>query len=314
MRRIRRADNLACRRTGLRNSGDISLAFLARQARELGDMAVPLRTRPIVARAHIEVRLNQDGGRSRLRAGRLNKNARVPRDEENRTASSPRPSAGQAVFSPPLHQQSAREQRVHRDKNKADAVNAGERRELIDENIVHLRVAKLVPRNARDARRCKVKPRPQKRRKGQSHPRRARRTPNQHKPQPKNSEVKPEHQTESQRQQLRRKKRHVAVMHHRVANPVAVAHVPQHAAKVGNKERAAKRMPLARFHVRKRVPHPRGVLVFVARVGEQRPYQRHQRNPRKHRSPRRHRPGERERQLEQAGGKSRRGPRSPAPR
>ena len=42
MRRIRRADDFARGRAGLRNSGDVGLALLAGQVRELGDVAVPL--------------------------------------------------------------------------------------------------------------------------------------------------------------------------------------------------------------------------------------------------------------------------------
>ena len=41
--------------------------------------------------------------------------------------------------------------RIDGDQHEADAVDAGPWRELIDERVVHLRVAKLIPWNAGDA-------------------------------------------------------------------------------------------------------------------------------------------------------------------
>src|SRR5208282_87140 len=52
MGRIWRANNFARRRARLRNSGDVRLALLAGQTRKFGDMSIPLRTLPVVARAH----------------------------------------------------------------------------------------------------------------------------------------------------------------------------------------------------------------------------------------------------------------------
>ena len=63
MRGIRRADDFASRRAGLRNAGDVGLALLAGQARELGDVAVPLAgPGQLLSRAHIEIGLDEDGG------------------------------------------------------------------------------------------------------------------------------------------------------------------------------------------------------------------------------------------------------------
>jgi len=83
-------------------------------------------------------------------------------------------------------------------------------------------------------------------------------------------------------------------VHHRVANPIAIAHVPEDAAKIGDEESASQRMSPGRICGR-----------------EESPKQRHQREPRKNRAPRRHGPGNRKRQLEQSRGKPRSGPRLP---
>ena len=81
-----------------------------------------------------------------------------------------------------------------------DAIDASERRELIDQSVIDLRVAKLVPWNAGDPRGRKVKTNPQERSNRKCHARGTRRPPNHHKPQPENPKVEPEHQTESKRE------------------------------------------------------------------------------------------------------------------
>ncbi len=91
MRGIRRADDLARGRAGLRNAGDVGLALLARQVRELGDMPVPLRALPVVARAHVEIGLNEHGGGRGIGLRRRNKDAGKAGDEQNRAAAGPGP-------------------------------------------------------------------------------------------------------------------------------------------------------------------------------------------------------------------------------
>ena len=76
MRGIRRAGDFARWRAGLRNAGDVRFALFAGQAREFRDMAIPLRAPPVVACAHIEIRLNQNGSSSGVGNRRRNRPSR----------------------------------------------------------------------------------------------------------------------------------------------------------------------------------------------------------------------------------------------
>ena len=239
---IRRADDFALGRAGLRNAGYVGFALLAGEAREFGDMAVPFGALPVVACAHVEIGLNEDGGGSGVSVGRRNKDTGKPGDEQNSAASGPCPAASEAAFGAAVNQQYTGEERVDSDENEGNAVDASKRREVIDEGVVDLRVAELVPGNAGDARGSEVKAGPEKRRKGQSHARGAGSAADQQNSKAEEAEVESEDEAVSKSEQFRRQGRHVAVAHHGVANPVAVAHVPEDAANVGDEERATERM------------------------------------------------------------------------
>ena len=88
--------------------------------------------------------------------------------------------------------------------------------------------------------------------------------------------------------------RHIPVVHHRVANPIAVAAIPEHSAEIRQQKCAAQRT--------RRFP----------RVHRQhRPEQRYKPEPRKDTAPRRHRSCQRKRQFQQARRQTRRSPQLP---
>jgi len=112
--------------------------------------------------------LNEDGGGGGIGVGRKNKDAGKTRHEQNCAAGGPGPPACEAAFGAAINQQYTGEQRVDCDENKGDPIHSGPRRELVDEDVVDLRVAELVPGNASDARGGEVEAGPKKRRKGKS--------------------------------------------------------------------------------------------------------------------------------------------------
>ena len=205
-------------------------------------MAVPLRPLPVVGGADIEIGLNQHGGRRRIGIRRRNKNAAETGDQQKRTAAGPGPATRKASFGLTPQQQTAGQQGIDCNQNKADAIDAGPGRELVDQCVVHLRVAELIPGNAGDAGGGQFQAGPQDGREDEGEARGAGGAAHQRDAEPEEAEVEPQHQAEPDEQQRGSKRRHVAVVHHGVANPVAIAHVPQKAAEIGDKKGAAERM------------------------------------------------------------------------
>ena len=117
------------------------------------------------------------------------------------------------------------------------------------------------------------------------------RTTDQHQAQTEEAKVEAENEAEADKQKGWRASGHVAVVEHGVANPVAVAHVPEHAAEVGNQKCAAKRAGMI---------HSGGA--------EDCPQKRDKAKPREYAAPGRHGTGKGKRQLKQYGGKTCRSP------
>ena len=155
MRGIRRADDLASWRAGLRNARDVGLALLAGEVGELGDVLVPFAgRRPVVGRCP---RRDWAGSARRWRwvrvlAARRKTPANAARASRiaPQAAQAQRPVRMRSVSRPASKPPASSAFTATR--TKADAVDAGPRRELIDERIVDLRVAELIPRHAGDAR------------------------------------------------------------------------------------------------------------------------------------------------------------------
>ena len=118
----------------------------------------------------------------------------------------------------------------------------------------------------------------------------------QHHAQAEEAEVEPQHQAVSQQQQRRRQRRHVAVVQHRVAHPVAVARCTR-ARRRDKPSRKPRRSGRGRSDRRlaKEAPTSSGTSPNQAKID----------------APGRHRPGQRKRQLQQGGGERRRGPQLP---
>ncbi len=232
MRRIGWADNLAIRRAGLGDSGDVGFALLAGQLGEFGNMLVPLAgAQPAVVASHVQIGLDQHGAGGRRGPGRLHGHARRTHHQQDGPGDARRQPPGTAVQEEPPG-----DQRIDENQHKADAVDPGPGRELIDQTVVHLRVAQLIPGNAGDARCGQLQPGPQDGRRSQRQPRASGCLPHQHDAKAEEPEVEPQHQAVSHQQQRRRKWRHVAVPEHDIAHPVAISRVPQEAAKVGQKK------------------------------------------------------------------------------
>ncbi len=150
---IRRADDFAGGRAGLGDSGDVRLALLAGEVGEVGEVTVPLpRAGPAIFGGYIEIGLDQDcSGRSR-RFGRLpHEPGRTRRQQNGSGQARPEPFDIHALFSifrPMAEHQHACKQCIHGDQEKSDSIDAGPGSELIDQGVVDLRVAELIPRNA----------------------------------------------------------------------------------------------------------------------------------------------------------------------
>ncbi len=289
---IRRAHDFAGGRAGLGDSGDVGLALLAGQAGEVGEVAVPLaRAGPAIFGGHIEIGLDQDGGGRGWRFGRLPHECGCTRRQQNDSGQArPEPFAIHALFSifrPPAEHKRACEQRIDGDQQKGDAIDTGPGGELIDQGVVDLRVAELIPGNARESCPQKIKRNPQEWSRSQRQPYTAARPAHQHHAQAKQTEVEPQHQAECDQQQRRGQRRHVAIAGHGVADPVAVAHVPQESAQVRQKESPSK-----------------GARAAIALGREHSPQERNQPEPRDETAPGGKGTGERKRQLQQARGEA----------
>jgi len=209
---------------------------------EISEMTLPLAwTRPQALAGDVEIGLDEHGeGRGRGRRGLEEQAGRCSESEDDAR------DAADALVSAARQQQSASNERVDSYEQETDAIDAGEGSELIDERVVHLRITKLVPGNRRDARGRELKRSPEDGSRGEGDCNAAGCATHQSHHEPKEREVKAEHETETDEQQRGRKGRHVAVLAHDVANPVAVAGVPQYATDIREQKGAAQRARLIR--------------------------------------------------------------------
>src|SRR5207245_2484770 len=99
--------------------------------------------------------------------------------------------------------------------------NAGPWGELVHPSVVHLRVAELIPGHAGDAGGREVECYPQEGRGDQREAWVAGCSAKEHKAEAEEPEVETEDEAESDEEQDRRSGRHIAVMHHGVADPIA---------------------------------------------------------------------------------------------
>ena len=155
---------------------------------ELGDVAVPLPgAGPVVVAAHIEVGLDEDGGggiwwlRRRLNTMSPAIGAVISQDRANPCFESAPWSQlrllhfGDAAVQPMSAFDSNQEE--------ADAIHPGPWRKLIHKCVINLRIAKLIPRHAGDARSGQIERNPEKRRGGEGETGFPRCPTNQHHPQ-----------------------------------------------------------------------------------------------------------------------------------
>jgi hypothetical protein len=198
-----------------------------------------------------------------------------------------------------LQQQPACQKRIDAYQHKADSVDAGPGGKLIDQRVIHLRVAQLVPGYGGDAGCGQLQRGPENRREGQRQSRAACGSADKRDSPAEEAEVKPQNHAVADEQQCRCHGRHIAVAQHGVANPVAVAHVPQHAAEIADEEAAAQGAGRGLFGLR------------GAGRRQKRPQQRDEAKPGEDRPPDGHRPGQRKGQLQHAGGENGRGPQLP---
>jgi hypothetical protein len=263
----------------LRDSLDEASAHRPSHAREIGNMPVPFAgTHPEGRAGDVEIRLNQHGCSRGRWLRRFEKDSCRACHGQNHAGYSTK-----ALTRTRVEHYAGRDERVDGNQHKTDAVNAGPRCELIDECVVHLRVAKLVPWHRGYAGGSQFKPGPENRSRHQRQAHAAGGPAQQRNGHAKEPEVKPQHQAEADQQQRGSQRRHIAVLHHHVANPVAIARIPQHAANVGEQKGAAQRTGLAGPSRRKDCAQ-----------------QRRQSEPGKDRSPDRQGSGQWKRQFEQA--------------
>jgi hypothetical protein len=162
MSRIRRAHNFASRCAGLRNSCDIGLALLFRETSELTQVEIPFTAGPRILGTDIEIGLDQNRRGCSGNSGRGEQDA-SPTAEQQKY---PNCAENKPLLSKAENERSS-DERVHDDKNEADAIGTGQGRKLIYERVVHLGIAKLVPGHTGDASRGKLEGGPQNWRSGQ---------------------------------------------------------------------------------------------------------------------------------------------------
>ena len=110
-----------------------------------------------------------------------------------------------------------------------------------------MRVAELVPWDGSDAGCCKLERDPEDRGGGEGEAGAAGDFLYLCKSQAKESEVEAENEAEADEKKRWRHGRHVAVLHHGVADPIAITHVPEDAAKIGEKKGATEGTRLGEF-------------------------------------------------------------------
>src|ERR1017187_1839896 len=147
MRGIGRADDFAGWSTGLRDSGDVGFALLGGEFGEVGDVAVPLAgAHPKAGAGDIEIGLDEDSGGRGGGAGRVEEDAGCGGESEDDTGYS-----AEALTRRAIEHEARGDERVDGYEQEADAVDAGPGSELIDEQVVYLRVAELIPGHGGDA-------------------------------------------------------------------------------------------------------------------------------------------------------------------
>ncbi len=289
IRGIRRANDFAGHRPGLRNSGDVSFAPLLSQPGKLRHVRIPLaRSSPVPHTSHIEIGLNQHCHRRRLGLRWLHQDPSPPREQQQQARSQAYNPVAQG-----RDRQASYDECIRRNEQIGDSVNARPRSEPIHQLVVDLRIPQLIPRNARYPRRCKIERHPNDRRRREREPDLARSTANQGDAQPEQSKVQPQHKAEADQQQRRRQGRHIAVALHCVSDPVAVPAIPEHSTEIAEQK------------------SPANSVLFVRVAGKQRPQQRHQREPGEQRAPGQHGTGQRKRQFQKSSREAGRGPQCP---
>jgi hypothetical protein len=118
-------------------------------------------------------------------------------DQKQRCAgNAPQPPILAQFLRAAIEQHTASKQRVRGHQQKADSIDPGPRSELVDQPVIHLRVAKLVPGHTGDAGSCQFQGCPENRRGGQRQARAARGAAHQYNAQAEEAKVKPQHQAE----------------------------------------------------------------------------------------------------------------------
>ena len=126
-------DNFAAGGACLGNPGNIGLALFAGKVGEPGHVAIPVRPHPRVFAGDIEIGLDQDGGCSSLRTRRRKEDTGGSSHGEYYACYAPYPLSKTTV-----QRKSGGNHCIYGHEQKADAVDAGPRRELINQRIVYL--------------------------------------------------------------------------------------------------------------------------------------------------------------------------------
>ncbi len=194
-----------------------------------------------------------------------------------------------------LQHQPACQERIDANQHKADPVNPGPGGKLVDQRVIHLRVAQLVPGDGGDARGGQLQRGPKNRREGQRQPRAARGPAHQHHAPAEEAEVGSQHQAVAHQQQRRA--------------PMAACR--RSGAWCRGPSSSCPRTTARRRDSRAGSRGAGGAARSVQCRRKKRPQQRNQPKPGKDRPPDGHRPGQRKGQLQQACGENGRGPQLP---
>ena len=233
---IGRADDFAVGGVGFGGAGDVGFALLGGEAGEVGDVLVPLAGGgPGVVSGDVEVGLDEDGGVGGCGFGGRDGYADGANEQEGDAGDSEGATTGAGS-----EQDAAGDQGVDDDEDEADSVDAGEGGELVDEGVVDLGVAELVPGDGGDAGGGEFKSGPEDGRGGEREAVAVGGFADEGDAEGEEAEVEPEDSGVSDEEKDGDDGGQVTIFGHGVANPVAVAHVPEEAAEVAKEEAAAK--------------------------------------------------------------------------
>ena len=198
-------------------------------------MLIPLAgAGPGVVSGDVEVGLDEDGGVGGRGAGGRDGDADYAEGHEGDAGDSPGAAAGARG-----EQDSAGDEGVDENEDEADSVNAGEGGELVDEGVVDLGVAELVPGDGGDAGGGEFKSGPEDGRGGEREAVAIGGFADEGDAKGEEAEVEAEDGGVSDEEEYGNDSGQVTIFCHGVANPVAVADVPEEAAEVSEKEAAA---------------------------------------------------------------------------